>query len=543
MSIHGIQKIMPYLLDPSLEMISTPGDLAIGLINCLEKYKEGEKLKIFSRIAWPLIFTQGDPSSHIVFDDVGISKMKINITNAPRLGAIGHVLRNIDQSSYSELLQRIKKIILYTEEGKQYKSEEKEEELEEYKEISIKGLMNPKLIAALEKLITKVFEESISNYALLESQYSLENALEWAEQYRNYIELLKGNAIRWENAATLIKKHFDEWLIELNVKIKDAKMRYKSTISKEESSITEEQVKEMLDAEKDKLDQWNLIEKKKVLEKIGGAFLPIDQFIEDIHNKNTHFTNTDNYKRGDVKKALFFAKKHIEFLEKSVETYKQKINALKSAFEKYRNNINEIDAETEKRYKEKELELKTKLSQRNSRIQTINEASLQYIKNLEEAKEMLEQQLNELIEIIKKKAESCRQDKHNLESWGLKDNISNLSMPVIRIFMSAFVALYEDEEEEERLVVCLPCTIDKNLEIKSINESFRDFEETIEKTLDEDMKIRSNFEFAMDKSNLLTSSEFYKKLDQGFKLLKNAKYLNDEIEQKYKKLLEELKDV
>ena len=80
----------------------------------------------------------------------------------------------------------------------------------------------------------------------------------------------------------LVSEPFDEWMRDLRVKIKDTELRYKTSLNKEEISITARDVKKLLNAEYDNLQKWNLQEKKVIIEKIGGGFLPIDQIVDNL---------------------------------------------------------------------------------------------------------------------------------------------------------------------------------------------------------------------------------------------------------------------
>ncbi|MBD3354095.1 MAG: hypothetical protein GF364_21615 [Candidatus Lokiarchaeota archaeon] len=542
MSIHGIQKFLPFILNSKGKPIGEPADYLVGLIDCLNQKRAGERLVTFSRLAWPLIMIQGSVSSHIIVDDVGISGLDIKITNAPRQATIGHVLRNLDSNSYIEMLNRIKSLILYTEDGKSYELEDvTDEETEEYKNITIKGLMNPNIISAVEKLVPYLKETPISKYALLESVHSVELGLKYAQEYKKSMILIKGIKTRWESLKDLIQEPFNEWMNELHAKIKDEELRYKSIISKEEKNIDKEYVQQALKRERDKIDQNSLQEKKSVLEKIGGSFLSFDNILEELRSSNKQFLNTDSFRTVNIDRAVKLTKQHISFIKDNISKIQNTvIPNLEDSLERHKETLVEIDKNAEQQYKTREVELKTQLAQRDTRIQTISEASEGYIDDLKDAEKTLNNQLDEIIKIINQKIKDCNKDLDDLSKWGLSNEKTEIAQGVLRVFMPIYIGLFEDEEEDERLVFSLPCIIENSLDITQITDGFSNFKAKVEEIVEDDMKIRSNFEFTMDKLNLLENKEVIKLVTEGIELLNSEGINTDIIDQKY---IDELKKI
>ena len=124
--------------------------------------------------------------------------------------------------------------------------------------------------------------ESLSDYSLLESQYSVEKSLDFSELFRAYIKETNGNKIRWNDLKNLLQRPLNDWQTELRVQTKDEEMRFKSAIAKEKSSITPESVDNSLKVHRNHLDRVSLQEKKALLEKIGGSFFPLNEiFLEN----------------------------------------------------------------------------------------------------------------------------------------------------------------------------------------------------------------------------------------------------------------------
>ena len=199
-----------------------------------------DKILSFSRLLWPFLSIQGVISTHIFIDGIKIYSKKGKFNNPPRQPLIGHILRNIDERSKIELLNKIIDVLTY-------KDAEAEEigigEESEYHTLGIEGLVNPEHLQSLLKLIPHLDYLPITKYVPLDTALSTENALDLAERYRFYIDTMKGNSLRWETQIKLINSEIEKWMINLNVEIKDAKLRYSSQISKISELIDEEQLK------------------------------------------------------------------------------------------------------------------------------------------------------------------------------------------------------------------------------------------------------------------------------------------------------------
>ena len=109
----------------------------------------------------------------------------------------------------------------------------------------------------------------VADYMPLEPNFTTEQALEIADNYRNSVDYMRGNALRWNTQIELISKEVDKWLIEVNVQLKDINSRFSSQITKTSQLIDSGQVKNTIDLEGDKIDQWKVNEKRRVIENIS----------------------------------------------------------------------------------------------------------------------------------------------------------------------------------------------------------------------------------------------------------------------------------
>ncbi len=539
MSIHGNQKFLPFMKSSHGPLVDSPGDYTIGFKMLLDQKKSDEHFESFSRLAWPLIVVTGDSSSHIIFDDVGICNLSLKINNPPRQAIIGHILRNIENRTHDEILELIRDIILYTERGRTFKlGDVKEETSEEFKDIFIEGMMNPSLIDGISKIITFMRIESLADYSLLESQYSVEKALELSELFRYYIKETNGDKIRWNDLKSLLEKPFTEWQTELRVQAKDEELRFKAGIAKEQNSITAESVENSLKQLRNHLDIVSLQEKKAILEKVGGLFFPINELFLNGSQGLKMFLDTDYFKKQPVDRAIHNAKKHLDLLEKTQHDIGVKVEILRQKIQEKSNEIEQIDKRIATEYKDKEFELKKNLSERNARIKRLTEEKDIRIKELDDLKVKLTQDLKEIQSIIERKMEACEKDKHKILKWGLEDRISNISTPVIRVFMPVYAGLMKNRRGDERIIFAFPGIIDANLAVSPLSEGFMELSKKLTEVIEDDMKIRSNFEFTIEKRNLFKVEGLEKLISEGFSSLKIKGLADNRLEQKY---LSELK--
>ncbi len=520
-------------------LIDSPGDYVIGFKMLLDQIQSGESFTSFSRLAWPLIVVTGDPSSHILFDDVGICNLSLKINNPPRQAIIGHILRNIENRTHDEILDLIRDIILYTEKGCNFKlGEIKEEATEEFKDIFIEGMMNPNLIDGFAKIISFMRIESLADYSLLESQYSVEKALDFSELFRYYIKETNGDKIRWNDLRSLLEKPFNEWQTELRVQSKDEELRFKSGIAKEKNSITTESVENSLKQLRNHLDIVSLQEKKSILEKVGGFFFPLNELFMNSSQGLKMFLDTDYFKKQPVDRAIHNATKQLDILVKTQHEIGVKVEVLRQKIQEKSVDIEKIDKRIHNEYKDKEFELKKNLSERNARIKRLTEEKDIRVKELQELQVKLTQDLKEIQTIIVKKMEACDKDKHQILKWGLADRISNISTPVIRLFMPVYAGLLKNKRGNERIVFAFPGFVDSNLNVTPLSEGFVELDKKLATVIEDDMKTRSNFEFTIEKRNLFKIEGFEKLMQDGFASLKIKGLANDRLEQKY---LSELK--
>jgi len=92
---------------------------------------------------------------------------------------------------------------------------------------------------------------------------------------------------------------------------------------------------------------------------------------------------------------------------------------------------------------------------------------------------------------------------------------------------------------EEQMDVVFPgyLNVDPNSLYEDISDSFSELKKILLKRIEDDVKIRSNFEFSCERKNLIEDLNFKKQIQQGISILKSKKLFNNEIEANILKLL------
>ena len=162
MSIHGNQYILPlFNTSQSLPAIKEYDELALAYYLLTKDLQSNEKVISFSRLLWPFLCVQGVISTHIILDGLNVFSKKGKLSNPPRQPVIGHLLRNIENRTQIEQLQKIIEVLKYKD------SEAKsigESEESEFQKLKIPSLIKPEFLQTLLKLIPYTEFKSVSDY-------------------------------------------------------------------------------------------------------------------------------------------------------------------------------------------------------------------------------------------------------------------------------------------------------------------------------------------------------------------------------------------
>ncbi|TFG03914.1 MAG: hypothetical protein EU539_11840 [Promethearchaeota archaeon] len=531
MSIHGNQYLMPFFLgkDPNSPQLEENDELAL-VFYLLTKDLENVKILSFSKLLWPLLSIQGIISTHVILDGLKIFSKKGKFSNPPRQPLIGHILRNVEDRSQIELLKRIIDVLTYQDkEAEEIGSGEESE----FQTLFIEGLINPEHLNSLIKLIPHIDYLPITEYAPLDTGLTTENALDLSEQYRNTIETMKGNSLRWKTQIQLIENEVNKWLTNITAQLKDVELRFSSQLSKTSSIIDNDQVKEQLKIENDKIDQWKVNEKKKIIENITVLFKTAERNLHEMVKKTRFFTQ-EEYLRSKIFEDLVLPfEEHFDYMRKEGKAFLENIESLYKKFEDFKEQSHKIDAEAEDRLKRVEEELQIQLKDRDNQLTIIEKEKGEKINILKDWQKDIENLFHKIKEIIQNKVDNCLQEAKDLTNWSIKDTQDELfSKPIQWIYMPLYAMFVEDKDSmEEKIYFLFPGYIGGiNSLYEYISDSFITLKYMLNEKLEEDMKIRSNFEFTIESKNLIKDPNFDKKIQMGMSILRNKGLVNDLIE-------------
>ncbi|MGV9173301.1 MAG: hypothetical protein ACOC44_06250 [Promethearchaeia archaeon] len=534
MSIHGNQYLSKFFMrensnQPPVTLASND-ELTLAFYLLTKDLADGEKIISFSRLIWPLLSIQGVISTHIILDGLNLFSKKGKYTNPPRKPLIGHILRNIDQRKKTEILERIIEVLIYedTEAEKLSAGEESE-----YKKLHISNIVNPEFLRGLMGLIPNIELQPIKDFAQLDTDLTTERALDISEKFRNTIQEMKNNALRWDNLIEIISDKVDKWLIDLNVEVKDIETRFSSKINKTSVRIDDEQVREQMERERDNIDQWKVNQKKNIIEKTSLLFKNLDRNLEEILKKNRFYTNETNLKSKIFENLVPNFESHIEYLKMKGEEFTDFAKHIEQKFSSYKEKAKEIDIKAQHRLEEKRQSLSSELETRNQKIQKIKEKKNQAIKDIQKRKAKIEHLYNKVKTIIRKKKEDCLQEAEELKKWAMEDTEAALfSKPIRWFFLPIYVLFVEDENMfEERMEILFPGYISNSEPIyKDLSDAFLQFRNLINDEVEDNMKLRSNFEFTAEGKNFAENPNLSKMIQKGLSILRRKNMTNSEIE-------------
>jgi len=533
--IHGNQYLLPFFIREDIHQpaIQENDELTLAFYLLSKDLNKNEKILSFSRLLWPLLCVQGVVSTHIILDGLLVFSKKDKFSNPPRQPLIGHLLRNIDNRTKTEQLNKIIEVLTY----KDIEAEEiGETEESEYHMLTINGLINPEFLQALIKIIPLIEYKPITEYTVLDTSITTESALDIAEQYRDLINTMKGNSLRWKTQIELIGKEVEKWLIDLNVQLKDINLRYSSQISKTTSTIDPTQIDDQVKFEQDKIDQWNVNEKKKVIESISTLFKTAERHLEEMVKHNKFYSHGDTLKSKVFKDLLPHFENHFSYLNKEGQKFIDSLDNLNQKFIELKERAIQIDNEAYRKLESIKESLDNKLKDRNKLLTEFQSEKEENISKLELLKNKIEKSFENIKNIIQIKQDNCLHETQALVGWSLNDDQSELfSRPIQWIYMPIYAMFIEDEGKmEEYMNIVFPGFIrsDPNNLYEPVSDAFTSLKNTLTKRLEDDMAIRSNFEFSCEKKNLIKDINLKKIIQTGISKLRNKLFINDLIERK-----------
>jgi hypothetical protein len=538
LSVHGNQYLLPLFIDKNTRRSYIQGNDELALVFYLLTKELGvnEKILSFSKLLWPILSIQGVIGTHIMLDGVGIFKKSGKFSNPPRQPLVGHILRNIENRTKFEELDKLIDILIYKDTEAEDIGEGEESE---YHSLKLDGLINPEFLQTLVSIIPLIDYKPIIDYTVLEHSITTENALTIAENYRDIINTMKGNAYRWNTQTELIEKEVGKWLVDLNVQLKDLDTRYSSQINKASSTIDPSQIDHKRKLEQDKIDQWNVEEKKKVIEGISTLFKTSERNLEEILTKNKFFVNNDTLKSKVFTDILPHFQNHFNYLKVEGEKFLTSLEVLNQMFNELKERANQLDQEANSKLEKFRESQSVKLKDRDKLLSEFESEKEEKIADLRIQKEKIEKLFSKIKEIIQIKHNACLQEAQELVRWSLTDNQSELfSRPIQWIYMPIYVMFIENEKDaEEHMNILFPGYINRNyVNPNNIYENLSDplmiLKNTLTEIIEDNMAVRSNFEFSSEGKSLVKDVNLKKKIQLGISKLKESISITENVEKK-----------
>jgi len=513
-------------------------EVALSFYLLTKNLGNNEKIVSFSRLLWPVLSIQGVLSRHIMLDGLNIFSRSDKFSNPPRQPLIGHVLRNIENKTKIEELNRLIEILAY----KDLEAEEiGEDEESEYRALKINGLINPEFLQTLISITPLVEYKPIIDYTVLDHSITTEMALNIAENYREIVNIMKGNAYRWKSQTELIEKEVGKWLVDLNVQLKDLETRYSSQINKTSSTIDPTQIDYQVKLEQDKIDQWSVEEKKKLIENISTLFKTAERSLEDVVQKNKFFVSGGSLKSRVFEDIIPHFQNHFNYLKSEGHKFLESIEGFNQRFIELKEKAVQIDEDVNIKIKQFKESLNFKLKDRDKLLAEFQSEKQEKISVLRILKQKIDSLYKKIKEIIENKQRICSQEAQELIKWSLNDNQSELfSRPIQWIYMPIYTMFVENEATmDEKMNIVFPGYITNNPDkiYEFISDAVLNLKNELSEIVEDNMAIRSNFEFSSESKNLMKDTSLKKRIQLGLSKLKEKSIINENIENKIRENL------
>ncbi|MFX0138764.1 MAG: hypothetical protein ACFFDN_34305, partial [Candidatus Hodarchaeota archaeon] len=286
--------------------------------------------------------------------------------------------------------------------------------------------------------------------------------------------------------------------------------------------------------EQDKIDQWNVNEKKRIIESITTLFKSSERHLEEMIKKNRFFTSEDSLKSKVFKDILpqfdyqfiYLKEQGKKFIE-SLDIYNQKFNEFKAR-------ASQIDIEAEQKLATYKDSLNMKLRDRDKLLNEFESEKQVKISELQHLKNQIEDLFTKIKEIVQIKHDTCLQEAQKLTGWSLNDNQSDLfSRPIQWIYMPLYAMFIEDESKmEEYMNILFPgyITNDPKNIYENVSDAFISLRNIVLDKVENDMPTRSNFEFSCERKNLIKDPNLKKRLQLGVSKLREKMLINEAME-------------
>ena len=226
---------------------------------------------------------------------------------------------------------------------------------------------------------------------------------------------------------------------------------------------------------------------------------------------------------------------HFKYLIEEGNKFVDTVTSLTEKYMELKEKASEVEIEAENNLKSFKESLEVKLKDRDKHLSEFEQEKQQLISTIEEERHTIESLYNEIKNIIKAKNGNCLQESKDLITWSLNDSQSDLfARPIQWIYMPLYSLFLEDQETgEERMKLLFPGIVSNNPTemYKELSEELIQLKKRIDEKFEEDIALRSNFEFSAQNKNLLQDKNLNKRIQQGIAVLRNINIFNNDMEQ------------
>ncbi len=530
---------LPYNIDhKSNQELSFEESIALNFAFLVNRKNPEENLLKMSQIFWPIILIQAEPNFKLMIDKVGISKLHLRLNSAPKNAQIGQVIRNSKINNISKL-EKIKNVMEFKDKViLEDKNEDTEDSstMEEFIVREVKSLMHPRLLEGFGKILPKISSFNHNEFSCLENLYTFDDAINFGQNWFESLRDVQGFRQRWKSLREMIEKPMSRWKTDLLVQKKDVQELYRKELNKAHE-IDDSDIKETLDKAKDNVDLWILQEQKNIIEKVGKMFKGIDLIFEDLHNRNKYFLQTDMLKaENSVGAVVMKAYQNVAYMRTALEESEEQLEGISSKINKIRKDLENTNLSAEERIHLLNSELiDRQQNQENTRRQLKNERDLK-LKEIQTHLDILVNYFLEINNIIDEKIKQCKFDELKLRDWQIDDMITHINNPTMNLFVPIGIAIFEDEDEDERIEIIFPSEYNlTGFNRIPLSQEFVIFENEVATILENNMQLRSNFEFCCERAPL-----YRNEIISGFNLLEKKGAIDNSKKKQYLDILDSI---
>ena len=188
----------------------------------------------------------------------------------------------------------------------------------------------------------------------------------------------------------------------------------------------------------------------------SGLFVQIDLIMEDLRRKNKFFLDTETLKTRKIGEVVQKAFQHIAHIRSTIKESDDILNDISVKMNGLRQEVENIEYNSEERFKQVNAELLDKKQAQDSKIIQIQQDFEDEINKIQTLLDDIDKYWYEIQNIIRDKSEGCLYDQKSLREWQLDDKINKIANPTIRYFVPIGIGLFTNEDEDERIEIIFP---------------------------------------------------------------------------------------